>query len=337
MKSIVTRTLSINKFYYLLGGINMSTLILTEAEKDSHINSDLFSCIKHNIPKSRRVTVANLRKWNEILDLESYESIVIVGSFIYKPDIFVELRNISRAKLFLWSTEDPYELSFTRNNIKALDRVFTNDPNLPILYSESDKFEYLPFGVCLNCLNRKKNNKNSRILFCGSGFPERIAIFSKLKFDDPDLFSNIDFVGEGWDELVAPGNLISKRMSRSTLASYYSTYLINLNIERFIDINREFIKIPNSGINTRILEIGACGGSIISLNSGYQIWQEITQNSITVVNSYSRFIESIKFQLSNPVVSMEKGLRLQSEIQSKFSLDKRVDILMSRIELLNKG
>lgn len=329
----VFRTYLRNFSRYLKDGIKVKTLILSEFEDGSHINSDLFECINHNVVISQDLVTANLRKWSKTPNLNEFDSIIIVGSVMYQPDIFEILKNLTDAKLFLWSTEDPYELSFYKDNLNKIDRVFTNDPNLPILFSNFEKFEYFPFGVCLKCIHQVQKQKNSRILFCGTDFPERIALFSRLKFDEPELFSKIDFIGHGWDKITTDRAHLSPQVPRKAMNDIYSAYSLHLNIERFIDIKEEFLKIPNSGVNTRILEIGATGGSIISLNSGFQILNHLPTTAITVVNSYKNLVEAINLSIANPKMSLNKGMVLEREIKLNFDLEKRLNLLLGNISI----
>jgi len=311
----------------------MKTLFLSEFKDGSHINSDLFGCINHNVVNSQDLVLANLRDWSSTPNLNEFDSIIIVGSVMYQPDIFYSLKNLTGAKLFLWSTEDPFELSYYKDNLKMIDRVFTNDPNLPILFSNFEKFEYFPFGVCLKCIHSIQKRKNSRILFCGTDFPERIALFSRIKFDEPELFSKIDFIGHGWDKITTNKAYLSLQSPRKTMTDIYSAYSLHLNIERFIDIKGEFLKIPNSGVNTRILEIGATGGSIISLNSGFQILTQLPNTAITVVNTYKNLVEAINLNLANPETSLNQGKILEREIKSNFDLEKRINLLLDKISI----
>jgi hypothetical protein len=301
----------------------MNTLVIGQFNRKT-TNTDIFSCLHHILITWPQTVIKDESEEIDKDELCDFDVVILIGSIIPLRNIVLELRSQFSGTICFLAFEDPYEFRFALPILPKVDLYLTNDPNLPSLFNHYSKIHYFPLGVCTECITPTTTTKINNPIFIGNAHPERIILFDKIKKDFPLLFQKINFVGSGWDKLIPKHQIINEHVSRRLASYLYGKYLLSINIERFSDIEGNYLSQPNSGVNTRILEIGAAKGAVLSLNSGFQTLLTLGRDSIFVETTFENFIKKLEFLLNKPQLCLETADRLNKLVVSQFSLEKRI-------------
>ncbi len=324
------------KFISRCDGINLKILFVSDFDSKKALNSQLLGCFKHLwIEKHEFKSINFFDLRNNSLSHNKPDYTIFLGSFLNEIDLIEEFILTSNSKTALWSFEDPYEFKFNIKFQNIADAYISNDPAILNQPKKRAKNIYSPVATCQSCLpNIYSPDKINRILFVGSPHQERVELFKSLFEIAPHFYAKLDFVGERWEDIFPNSNTISKFLSRDKAFDLYARYLVNLNIERFSDINGNFLQQPNSALNTRILEIGGAGGAIVSLNSGYSIYNShLSSKDLVVTTNLDNLKKSIEFILNNPSHSQDLGRNLKLKVAQYYTLNLIVENVIKELEI----
>ena len=168
-------------------------------------------------------------------------------------------------------TESPYELTHERRIAQWYDVVFTNERNA-VSVLDHPNAHYLPhaFNPRVHCRGPYQHEKQCDVLFIGTGFPERRALFGGVNWE------GIHYVQKGFlwedDDAIAATDLRNPTgiIPNEDTAIWYRSAAINLNHHRTTTLYGADAHIPDGtavSLGPRAYEIAACGGFQLSDDS----------------------------------------------------------------------
>lgn len=164
-------------------------------------------------------------------------------------------------KTALWFVEDVRRFDYWKYIVSEFDVVFTIQVGVAaeaLKQAGARQVVYLPSAANLNTHHLKalsdydKQRFGSHISFVGAGYPNRVALFSKLNLPDLKLWGN-DWPSNWVSRLQESG----RRVTTEETANIYNASEINLNIHSAVSGN---VLECGDFVNPRTFEISACGG-----------------------------------------------------------------------------
>jgi spore maturation protein CgeB len=253
----------------------------------------------------------------------------------YPPLILAEIRKIRtelkrKFLLVCYITEAPYIDSVTDRFAGYFDILFTNEKNDVDRRDPEGKraIYYLPhsYSPSIHYQGDVAEKYKKDVFFCGTIFPERGELISKVNWDGVDALICGAWALADDDLPTKLGSIASTDgLPNSEVAEYYRGSRISLNFNRTFGWTRQLDIVsvdPNSAysVGPRVIEAAACGAFILSEPRPELL--NIFGDSIPTFSDAGQLETLIRYYLENESERKMKAIKSTQIVQNMTYLDR---------------
>lgn len=231
----------------------------------------------------------------------------------------------------LWTFDDPYNLKSHLEVAALFDAIFTNDAGCAEAYGQKGFF--LPLAAPVGLAQTSPARHDFDLFFCGTAWPNRVALVNKLMRDRPHLrFKLVLAYNPHLPPL--PVDLPTSTYVDTLAFADYIRYAQRSKIT--LALHRNFSGTDTIGASSspgpRVFEIGAAGAFQISENGGPDFERLFDQDTLTYFSNYADLLEKLDRLLADDAERESRAARLQRLIARRHTYKHRLSVILTETE-----